>query len=148
MAEQSAPSTSDRPSGAQALARYGPGFAALVGLVALEILLQGVFAGVFIQPGRHPGALNAHDVNADVTIGVSLVAMIYALVLLRRAGRSLVIGSIVLFLLLVAQDSIGHAITGSSDDSLEAVHVPIALLAFGLTIWLSARARMLRKASS
>ena len=129
-------------------ARYGPGFAALVGLVSLAILVQAVLAGIFIQPGGHKGALDAHDVNADVTIGLSpLIAMIYALVLLRRPGRSLAIGSVVLFVLLVIQDSLGHAITGSGDNSLTAVHVPLALVAFGLTIWLSLHARTLRNAS-
>ena len=108
MAEQTAPPTSDLPSGGQVFARYGPGFAALVGLVSLAILVQAVLAGIFIQPGAHKGALNAHDVNADVTIGLSLIAMIYALVLLRRPGRSLAIGSVVLFVLLVIQDSLGH----------------------------------------
>ncbi len=59
---------------AQALARFGRGYAALVGLVALAILLQGIFAGVFIEPGSHSGALNAHNVNANVTLGLSIVA--------------------------------------------------------------------------
>jgi hypothetical protein len=148
MAEQTAATPSpDRPSGAQALARFGPGYAALVGLVSLAILLQGVFAGVFIQPGAHSGALDAHMVNADVAVGISFAALLYAVVLLRGTGRALGIGSGVLFLLLVALDAIGHAITDSGDDDLTAVHVPLALLAFGLTIWLSVRVRSQRKAS-
>ncbi len=45
--------------------------------------------------------------------------------------------------------AIGHAITGSGDDGLTPLHVPLALLAFGQTIWLrlSIRAVSLRKAT-
>ncbi len=134
-------------AGAQALDRFGRGYAALVGLVALAILLQGIFAGVLIEPGSHSGALNAHDVNADLTLGLSIAAAVYAIVLLRKAARSLVIGSLVLVALLVALVAIGHAITGSGDDGLTPVHVPLALLAFGQTTWLSVRAVSLRKAA-
>lgn len=61
--------TAANSAGAQVLARFGRGYAALVGLVALVILVQGIFAGVFVEPGSHIGALNAHDVNADVALG-------------------------------------------------------------------------------
>ncbi len=139
--------TAANSAGAQALARFGPGYAALVGLVSLAILLQGILAGVFIEPGSHSGALNAHNVNADVTLGLSIVAAVYAIALLRKAARSLVIGSLVLVALLVALVAIGHAITGSGHDGLTPLHVPLALLAFGQTTWLSVRAVSLRKAT-
>ena len=137
-----------RSPAAPALARFGPGYAALIGLVALAILVQGVLAGVFVEPGAHAGALHAHSINADVTLGLSLVAAIYALALLRTAAPSLVIGSIVLVCLLIALIAIGHAITGSSDNNLTPIHVPLALLAFGLTIWLSVRTRSLRRSAA
>jgi hypothetical protein len=73
---------------------------------------------VFVEPGSHSGALNAHDVNADVALGLSIVAAVYAIVLLRKAARSLVIGSLVLVALLVALVAIGHAITRSGDNGL------------------------------
>ena len=47
---------------------------------------------------------------------------------------------------MIVQDVIGHAITDSGDDGLIPVHVPLALVVFGLTIWLSVRARVLRQA--
>jgi hypothetical protein len=147
MADQTAPSSPQPSSSARALSRYGPGYAALVGLVALAILLQAVFAGVFIEPGAHSGWLNAHDINADVALGISIVAAVYAFVLLRQSARSLVIGSVALVALLIALVAIGHAITGSGDHGLTPVHIPLALLAFGLTIWLSVRARSLRLSS-
>ena len=129
------------------VSRFGPGYAALVGLVSLAIVLQGIFAGVFIEPGSHSGALNAHNVNADVALGLAIVAAGYAIAFLRDAAPALVIRSVVLVALLIALVAIGHAITGSGDNSLTPVHVPLALFAFGLTIWLSVRARSLRKAS-
>jgi ABC-type uncharacterized transport system permease subunit len=139
--------TTANSAGAQALTRFGRGYASLVGLVGLAILLQGIFAGAFIEPGSHSGALNAHDVTADVTLGLSIAAAVYAIALLRKAARSLVIGSLVLVALLVALVAIGHAITGSGDDGLTPLHVPLALLAFGQAIWLSIRAVSLRKAA-
>ena len=129
------------------LTRNGPPFAALIGLTALGILLQAIFAGEFIRPGAHSGWLDAHDVNADVVIGLSVISAAFAVVRLRRVARSLAIGSVVLAVLVIVQDSIGHAITGSGDDGLIPVHIPLALLVFGLTIWLSVRARSLRRAS-
>jgi hypothetical protein len=123
-------------------------FAALAGLTSLSILLQGIFAGVFIEPGTHSGWLDAHNVNADIATALGIITAAYAVVLARRIGRPIVVGSVVLALLLVAQTAIGHAITGSGDNSLTAVHVPLALIAFGLTIWLSARARTLRTAGT
>jgi hypothetical protein len=144
MADQTEPSSPQPSASANALGRYGRGYAALIGLVALAILLQGVFAGVFVEPGRHAGWLNAHDINADVALGLSIVAAVYAIVLLRAAARSLAVGAVALVVLLIALVAIGHAITGSGDNGLTPVHIPLALLAFGLTIWLSVRARSLR----
>jgi len=142
------PATAANSTAAHALTRFGRGYTSLVGLVGLAILLQGIFAGVFVEPGRHSGALNAHDVNADVTLGLSVLAALYAIVLLRHAAPSLVTGSLVLVALLVALVAIGHAITGSGDHGLTSLHVPLALLAFGQTIWLSVRERSLRKAAA
>jgi len=139
--------TQSTPPDHSTLQRDGPIFAALVGLQALAILLQAVFAGGFIRSGSHPGWLDAHDANADAVIGLAVVTAIFALVRLRAVARSLAIGAVVLAVLVVAQDAIGHAITGSHDDGLIPVHVPLALLIFGLTIWLSARARTLRRAA-
>lgn len=130
------------------LRRNGPIFASLVGLTALAILLQAVFAGEFIEHGKHSSWLSAHDVNGDVVIGLAVVTAVFALVRLRAAARSLTIGAIVLAVAVVVQDVIGHAITQSNDDGLVPVHVPLAMVIFALTIWLSVRARTLRRSAS
>jgi len=131
----------------EVLQRNGPIYAALVGLTTLAILLQAVFAGEFIQRGTQSSWLSAHDVNADVVIGLAVVTAVFALVRLRSAARSLAIGAVVLLVLVIAQAVIGHAITQSSDDGLIPLHVPLALLIFGLAVWLSVRARTLRRFS-
>jgi hypothetical protein len=134
--------------GAVALGRSAPAFAALTGLTSLAILLQGVFAGEFVGRTGRGGWLSAHDVNADVVTVLALATAIYAVARLRAAARPLVVGSVVLAALVIAQVAIGHAITDSNDDGLTVVHVPLALLVFGLTIWLSTSARNVRKAAS
>lgn len=128
-----------------ALARFGPGFAALVGLTALAILMQAVFAGEFVDRAHTSGGwLDAHDVGGDVAAGLAVVAAAHAFATLRAAARSLALGAGVLAVLVIAQVAIGHAITSNGDDGLLALHIPMALAAFGLTIWLSVKARQLR----
>jgi len=139
---------SAKPDGATAVARSGPKFAALTGLTSLAILLQGVFAGEFIDHGAHGGWLNAHDVNGYVVVVLALATAVYAVMALRATARPLAVGSVVLAVLVIAQDGIGHAITDNGSDGLIAVHVPLALIVFGLTIWLSLSARVMRRASS
>ena len=131
---------------APALARSGPKFAALTGLTSLAILAQGVFAGEFIDHGAHGAWLNAHDVNGYLVVVLAVVTAAYAVVYLRAEARPLAIGSAVLAVLVIAQDAIGHAITDNGSDGLIAVHVPLALIVFGLTIWLSVSARVMRRA--
>jgi hypothetical protein len=129
------------------LARSGPIFAALTGLTALAILLQAVFAGAEIAPNSSSGWLSAHNANADVTVALAVITAIYAVVALRHSARALVIGAVALAVLVIVQTAIGHAITDDNDNGLLAIHVPLAMAVFGLTIWLSVRARMARKAA-
>jgi hypothetical protein len=147
MTQSTPTNVSTTPDGA-ALVRSGPIFAALTGLTSLAILLQAVFAGEFIDRTSHGGWLSAHDVNADVVIGLAVVTALYAVVALRTAARPLVIASVVLALAVAAQTAIGHAISDSNDKGLLVIHLPLALLVFGLTIWLSVSARRMRKAAS
>jgi len=139
---------SQRPASAgRPLERSGPIFAALTGLTALAILLQAVFAGEFINRAHRGGWLSAHDVNGDVTIALAVITAIYALVALRQSARPLVIGAVTLAVLVGAQAAIGHAVTDGGHDWLLVIHIPLALLVFALTIWLSVHARAARKAA-
>jgi ABC-type uncharacterized transport system permease subunit len=118
-----------------------PVFAALSGLTSLAILAQAFFAGEFIQHGARGGWLDAHSVGADVASVLAVMTAIYAFVKLRPDARALMIRAIVLAVLVIIQNFIGHEITDSSEDWLIPIHVPLALLIFGLTVWLSASAR-------
>jgi hypothetical protein len=120
-------------------------FAALTGLTSLVIFGQAVIAGQLVsQPGQH-GWVSVHDVVADVACGLSLVTAIYAAAALRRAGPGLVVAAAGLFVLVLAQTGIGNLITHRGDDGLIAVHVPLAFVIFGLTLWLSVRAALSRR---
>jgi hypothetical protein len=135
------------PADGGPLARSGPIFAALVGLTTLAILLQAVFAGEFVDRAKTGGWLSAHNTNAIVVIALAVFTAIYAVATLRASARPLVIGSVVLAVLLIIQTVIGHAITDDNDNGLLVIHIPLAMLVFGLAIWLSAKARSLRKAA-
>jgi ABC-type uncharacterized transport system permease subunit len=130
-----------------ATARPAPIFAALTGLTSLAILVQAFIAGEFIEHGAHGSWLNAHAVVADVVVALAVVTAIYAYIKLRTQTRPLVTGSIVLAVLAAIQTAIGHAITDSNDNWLIPIHVPLALLIFGLTIWLAISARSFRRAA-
>jgi ABC-type uncharacterized transport system permease subunit len=129
------------------LARSGPIFAALTGLTALAILLQAVFAGEFVDRANKGGWLSAHSANAIVVVALAVITAVYAFVALREAARALVIGAIALAVLVIVQTLIGHEITDDSHDWLLVIHIPLAMLVFALTIWLSVRARVARRAA-
>jgi hypothetical protein len=129
------------------LARSGPAFAALVGLTTLAILLQAVFAGEFVDRAKPGGWLSAHNANAIVVIVLAVITAGYAVALLRACAPALVIGSVVLAVLVIVQTVIGHAITDDNDNGLLVIHIPLAMLVFGLAIWLSAKARSLRRSA-
>jgi hypothetical protein len=137
-----APSAQPTPPAGAPLERSGPIFAALTGLTALAILLQAVFAGEFVDRAHEGGWLTAHDVNANVAIALAVITAIYALVVLRESARPLAIGAVALAVLVAAQAAIGHAVTDGSHDWLLVIHIPLALLVFALTIWLSVHARV------
>jgi heme A synthase len=116
-----------------------PLFSALIGLASLGILLQGVWAGLFIHE-NHPFRDNwvgVHSIGASVVGALALVAAIVALVQLRHR-RDLVVGSVVFFLLLVVEIFLGGLIGGTP--GLAAVHIPLALALMGFAVWLPLRA--------
>ncbi len=119
-----------------------PLYAALIGLTGVAILLQGLWAGIFLE---HDGARDAaggwidvHARGGDVAIGLAALATVVAF-LTRRARRDLWIGGAALVVLLVLEAWIGGLIRDDGRDTLTAVHVPLAMLLLGLVSWLSAR---------
>ncbi len=123
------------------------GFAALTGLTSLAIFLQAVTAGQFVsQPGQDSW-VTVHGVVADVGWGLALITAVYAAITVRRVAPRLVAAAALLFVLTLAQTGIGHLITDKGQDGWIAVHVPLAFVIFGLTLWLSIRAALIRRAA-
>jgi hypothetical protein len=118
-------------------------YSGLTGLAALAVLLQGLWAGIFLEhDGGRDGASGWIDVHAhggEVAILLALLATVWALARLR-GRRDLVFGAIALTVLLVLEAYIGGLIRDDEKDSLTAVHVPLAMLLMALVVWLTFRA--------
>ena len=115
----------------------------LIGLSALAILLQGLWAGIFLEhDGQRDasGWIDVHGHGGEVALGLAALATIAAFVLLR-SRRDIWIGGLVLVVLLVVEAYIGGAIHDDGKDTLTIVHVPLAMVIMALAVWLSFRAR-------
>jgi hypothetical protein len=118
-------------------------FAVLVGLAALAVLLQGLWAGIFLQHDGHrddAGSwIEVHAHGGEVALVLAALATVWAFWRLR-ARRELWLGSLALTVLLVVEAYLGGLIRDDGRDSLTAVHVPLALAMMGLAVWLPLRA--------
>jgi hypothetical protein len=113
-----------------------PAWSALVGLTTLGVLLQGLFAGLFLRRDTDGSTwVSAHQHGGEATVTLALLATVAAAVWLRHR-RDLLIGTVLLLVLLVVEYFLGRAGGGSV-----AVHVPLALLIMGLAVWLPVAAR-------
>ena len=121
-----------------------PVFAALIGISALAVLLQGLWAGIFLEHDGHRDAASAwidvHARGADVALLFAALATVYAFWKLR-ARRDLWAGGLVFTALIVIESYIGGLIRDDGKDTLTAVHVPVAMALMGLAVWLPLRAR-------
>ena len=117
----------------------GTAFTALIGLSALVVLLQGVWAGLFVREGTEYDSswVEVHARGADVAIGLAIIAVVVALVKLRDR-RDLLVGSIAFTVLLVLESYLGGLIGNSP--SVTVIHIPLALALMALAVWLPMRA--------
>ncbi len=115
-------------------------FSALVGLATIAILLQGVWAGLFIRSGQANDRhwVQVHARGADLTLLLAVLAFAFALWRLR-GRRDLVIGSAGLVVLVGLEAFIGGLVV--HHEVLEVIHFPLALALMGLAVWLPLRAR-------
>lgn len=120
-----------------------PVYSALIGLSALAVLLQGLWAGIFLE---HDGARDAasgwidvHARGADAALLFAILATGYAF-WKRRDRKDLWLGGLVFTVLLVLESYIGGLIRDDSKDTLTAVHVPLAMAVMALAVWLPVRA--------
>ncbi len=116
-----------------------PLFGAVTGLLALDVLLQGLWAGIFLQRGEHHGWVTTHSVGGLVAVVLALASVVVAAVQLR-GRRDLLAGSVVVLVLVIAEYGIGQAVSGGTR-GLTAVHVPLALVVMAGVTWLPLRAR-------
>jgi heme A synthase len=114
-------------------------FVSLVGLSGLLVLLQGLWAGLFIHEGRdyQQSWVDVHARGADLAIALTVVAAVLAWVKLRER-RDLTVGTTIFAVLLVLEAWLGGRI-GSSPGTT-AVHVPLAMALMALSVWLPLRA--------
>jgi len=122
-------------------------FSALTGLVALAVLLQGLWAGIFLEhDGQRDDASGWIDVHARGGEAALVLAIAAAAVALwrHRARKDLWIGSLALVVLLALESYLGGLIRDDSKDTLTAVHVPLALAIMAVSVWLPFRARSRR----
>lgn len=118
--------------------RPHPVHSALVGLTSLGVLLQALWAGLFLRRGDQGTWVSIHQHAGETTVLLGVLAAVAALIWMRHS-RPVLIGTLVLAVLLVVELMLGYA----SDDrgGSVAVHVPLAMLLMGLAVWLPLAAR-------
>jgi hypothetical protein len=121
-----------------------PLYASVVGAASLVVLLQGLWAGLFIREGKDFDATSAqsnwvevHDWGARVAIVLAFASFVVAVWRLR-ARKDLVAGSGALFLLLLLEAFIGGEIGDHA--SWPSFHIPLAMALMALSVWLPMRA--------
>ena len=116
--------------------RPHPIWNALVGLTSLGVLLQALWAGLFLRRDAEGSTWSSvHQHGGEATVTLAAIATIAAAMWLRHRA-DLLGGTVLLLVLLVAEYFLGRA-GGSS----VAVHVPLALLIMGVAVWLPVAAR-------
>lgn len=145
MTQTRVPTQTDRPQPTSG--RDHRILSALLGVVAVLVLLQGLWAGLFLGNGGDGATANAwmeiHARGADLTILLALVATGWAFLRLR-VKRELWLGSGALTVLLVLEAYLGGRIRDNGQDSLTAIHVPLAMAMMALVVWLPLRARAVK----
>lgn len=117
-----------------------PIFASLAGVIAVVVLFQAAWAGMFIREGKEYDAtwVTVHARGADLAIVLALVAVVIAFVKLR-ARKDLLIGSIALLVVLVLESYIGGLV--GENAAVTALHFPLGMALMGLCVWLPLRSR-------
>ena len=114
-------------------------FSALTGLAGLVVLLQGLWAGIFVKEHQdYPHTwIVVHSVGAKVAFALAVLAAVLAFWKLRPR-RDLWIGGTAFALLILLESYVGGLI--GQHQSLTALHFPLAMALVGLAVWLPIRA--------
>lgn len=122
-------------------------FSIVNGLTLLGVLLQAVFAGEFIDRFGPSPWIKLHEICGYAVVLLAVITAVAAIAL-RRASSALTIGALSQLMLIVVQTGLGEAISKAGSDELIAIHVPLAMLIFGLGIYLSSAGARLRRAAT
>lgn len=138
-------STSAGSRGAATSARASTAlFSSFAGLTSLGVLLQALWAGLFVpvaKGGPYDDAwVNVHNWGARVTLLLAVITAVVGFVTVR-GRRELWIGAVVLAVLVAVEVGLGSAISDDGSGAAAAVHIPLALVIMALTVWLPLRAR-------
>ncbi len=118
--------------------RPHPAFSALVGLTSLGVLLQGLWAGLFLGTDDHGTWVGVHQHGGSATLVLALLATIAAAVWMRHR-RPVVVATAALFVLLVVEYLLGTWADDARGNLV--VHVPLAMLLMALAVYLPVMAR-------
>jgi hypothetical protein len=117
--------------------------AALAGCVALGILIQAVTGGVLSRNSSHKSLVDAHSGVAYLVAVLALASVVIAFMMWRgKAGGTVVLAETVSMLvgaviLIGIGQQIGNLNQAGKHPGLLALHIPIALLVFGIAVHLS-----------
>lgn len=111
-------------------------YTVLICLAALAVLLQGLWAGLFIHEGQdfQQSWVDVHARCGEAAIVFAALASVVAFLKLR-SRPAVVAGSIALTVLLVAEAYVGGLI--GDQPILTAVHMPLGMALMALVIWLT-----------
>ncbi|MDQ6837480.1 MAG: hypothetical protein M3137_03840 [Actinomycetota bacterium] len=124
---------------------------AIVGVVALGVLVQAVTAGVFTREPNRNGWINVHSGVAYLIALLALASVVVAVSMWRgRVGGRVVLSETVALLVAVViqigiAGRIGDFGKAGAHPGLLAIHIPLALIIFGLALHLSTYAANLRR---
>lgn len=123
-------------------------FGALAGLSAIGVLLQALWAGLFLQDEgrRDEGWVDVHALGAHVTTALAFLTLVWAVWKLRSRS-DLWIGALVFFVAIVVESYLGGRIRDEGEGALTIIHVPLAMILMATAVWLPLRARAGRRAT-
>jgi hypothetical protein len=119
-------------------------FSSLAGLTSLLILLQALWAGLFVPTGKggpyQDTWVEVHQWGGLIALVLGVATAVVGFVTLRPR-RDLWVAAIALAVLLLVEVGLGSAISEGDSRGAAAVHIPLALVLMSLTVWLPLRAR-------
>lgn len=145
--------TTTARAGTTARADVAPGtrraFAILTGIATLFVFVQFFTSAEFIRSGGPDGETwtEIHGWTAYGLLVPALLAAVIALAAIRRVAPVLAVLSVLFFVASVGQWGSGHLISTLHLDGWTPFHVFFSSVVLALSIWLSVRSALVRRAS-